>query len=73
MEKRQNLIKINKIGDDYETVVTKGTTGNDIEIGLARFIIDIAERERKLGNTEYKEESILNAIRGWVKCIKQDQ
>ena len=73
MEKRQNIIKINKIGDDFESVVTKGTTGNDIEIGLARFIVDISERQRQLGNPDFKEETLLNAIRGWVRCIKQEQ
>lgn len=73
MDKRKNLIKINKIGDDYETVVMKGTTGRDIEIALARFIVDISERQRSLGNSDFKEETLLNAVRGWVRCIKQDQ
>jgi len=73
MSKKQNIIKINKIGDDYETVVMKGTEGRDIEIGLARFIVDISERQRQLGNPEFKEETLLNAIRGWVRCIKQEQ
>ena len=73
MSRKQNIIKINKIDNDYETVVTKGTTGRDIEIGLARFIIDISERERQIGHSEFKEETLLNAIRGWVRCIKQDQ
>ena len=51
----------------------KGTEGRDIEIGLARFIVDISERQRQLGNPEFKEETLLNAIRGWVRCIKQEQ
>lgn len=73
MNKKQNIIKINKIGEDYETVVMKGTTGRDIEISLAQFIIDISERQRKLGEPNFKEETLLNAIRGWVKCLKQGQ
>ena len=73
MNKKQNIIKINKIGEDYETVVMKGTTGRDIEISLAQFIIDISERQRKLGEPNFTEETLLNAIRGWVKCLKQGQ
>lgn len=66
----EKIIEITKKGTDFGLRIPAGTTGNDVELGLATAINDLAERE-KLYNPDFTYENLLNRIRGLIGCIKR--
>lgn len=69
MEK-QSLIEIYKKDDEYGLKIPAGTEGRDIEIGLATSIIQIADHQRQI-EPDFKTETLLEKIKGWIRCVEQ--
>lgn len=66
--KEKTIISITKEGSDYGIKIAKGTLGRDVEIGLANAIKSIADYQRTF-NPDFKTETLLEAIKGWIKCL----
>lgn len=66
----EKIIEITKKGTDFGLRIPAGTTGNDVELGLATAINDLAERE-KMYNPNFSYENLLNRLRGLINCIKR--
>lgn len=64
------VIEVTKKGSDYGMKIPAGTFANDVELGLATVINDLAEREKQV-NPNFSYETLLNRLRGLIKCIKQ--
>lgn len=67
--RKKTLITIYKNGTDYEIKIPAGTTGRDIEIGLANAIKSISDYQRTL-DPGFKTETLVEAIRSWIKCLQ---
>lgn len=65
--RKQRILEITRKGNDFSFQVPSGTSGKDVEIGLALVLMRLAEREN------LTEEVFLRNLGGWIKCIKEQQ
>lgn len=67
--KKTVVLEIYKEGTDFCIRVPKNTSGRDVEIGLANAIKLISEHQREI-NPDFKTETLIEAVKGWVKCLE---
>jgi len=69
--KSKKVLEINLIGNDYETIIPKGTDARDVEIGLAQALLSIVELEKSRGNKDFKVHTLLEGLRVWCKQLDE--
>lgn len=65
--KTVKVLEITRKGNDFGVKVPAGTIGQDVEIGLATAIVQLAEHA---GMTPVR---LLRGIESWVTSIKESQ
>lgn len=63
--KRNLILEIGKTGSTFDAKSPKGTSFEDIEIGLAQFIIDAA-KYRQISSAKFISE-----IQGWIQQLDE--
>ena len=67
IEKNKEYLRLLVKETIFSFQVPSGTSGKDVEIGLALVLMRLAEREN------LTEEVFLRNLGGWIKCIKEQQ
>jgi len=66
------VLEIKRKGNDYELVVPKGTTGKQIEMGLAQAFIGISNREKEL-NEDFKMDTLFRSVQHWARLLCEEE
>lgn len=68
---KRNILNIGKINGDLVISIPRGTSGYDLELGLAHAISEISEYQRSK-NPDFKDETLIEAIKVRLACLKQE-
>ena len=67
--KKKTIIEVFKEGTDFGLRIPKETTGTDVEIAIAYAIYSVAEYQKSI-DPEFKTETLIEKVKGWVKCLQ---
>ena len=70
--RKHNIIESYKKGEEYGLKIPAGTTGSEVEVGLATAIIQIANRQKTF-DPDFKTNTLVEKIKGWIRCVEQEQ
>lgn len=68
----KKLLEIFKEGEDYGFQVFAGTTGTDIEVGLANLIVFLVKHERER-NPQFCARVLTEMLLKWVEIIENGE
>lgn len=69
--RRKKVLWVNLIGNDFETVIPKGTDGRDVEIAIAQLLLSIVDLEKSRGNKDFKLSTLIRGIE--LLCRQLDE
>lgn len=68
--KQQKVLEVCRKGDDYILKIPAGTSGREVELALTQAFLGIEQHQQTI-DPEFKVETLIEKIKGWIRCVKQ--